>query len=283
MTEPGPPLVGLLVALGCGLLIGLERERRKGRGDDRSAAGIRTFTVAAVCGAMAQNLGLPSLVVAGALLVLVLAALAYWKSRSRDPGLTTELALFATYLVGVQAVLSPPLGAACGAGLALLLAARQRLHRLATQWLSTEEWHDALMLAALGLVVLPLVPNVPQPWLGGINLRPLAAMGVVDPASPGHRSRGAAGGRAALRADRIGFRLGLRVEHRDRRFAGAPDTQRTRTGRRAGGCGGLFERGDMAAGAGDRGSAVAERSTCDRSAGGRRPVVHPPPSASRCC
>lgn len=176
MTEPGAPLVGLLVALGCGLLIGLERERRKGQGDDRSAAGIRTFTVAAVCGAMAQNLGLPSLVVAGSLLVLVLAALAYWKSRSRDPGLTTELALFATYLVGVQAVLSPPLGAACGAGLALLLAARQRLHQLATQWLSTEEWHGALMLAAVGLVVLPLVPNVPQPWLGGINLRPLAAM-----------------------------------------------------------------------------------------------------------
>jgi len=176
MTEPGPPLVGLLVALGCGLLIGLERERRKGQGDDRSAAGIRTFTVVAVCGAMAQNLALPSLVVAGALLVLVLAALAYWKSRSRDPGLTTELALFATYLVGVQAVLSPPLGAACGAGLALLRAARQRLHQLATQWLSTEEWHDALMLAAVGLVVLPLVPNVPQPWLGGINLRPLAAV-----------------------------------------------------------------------------------------------------------
>jgi uncharacterized membrane protein (DUF4010 family) len=32
------------------------------------------------------------------------------------------------------------------------------------------------MLAALGLVFLPLLPNTPQAWLGGINLRPLGAM-----------------------------------------------------------------------------------------------------------
>ena len=36
------------VALGAGLLVGLERERRKGQGDDRQAAGLRTFTVAAL-------------------------------------------------------------------------------------------------------------------------------------------------------------------------------------------------------------------------------------------
>lgn len=58
----------------------------------------------------------------------------------------------------------------------MLLAARQRLHWLATRWLSAEEWRDALMLAALGLVFLPLLPNTPQAWLGGINLRPLGAM-----------------------------------------------------------------------------------------------------------
>lgn len=104
MNEPSLPLIGLLVALGCGILVGLERERRKGEGDDRAAAGIRTFTVAAVSGAMAQGLGHPGLVVVGALLVLVLVGVAYHKSRSRDPGLTTELALFATYLIGVQAM-----------------------------------------------------------------------------------------------------------------------------------------------------------------------------------
>ena len=32
--------LGLAVALGCGLLIGLERERRKREGSDREAAGV---------------------------------------------------------------------------------------------------------------------------------------------------------------------------------------------------------------------------------------------------
>ena len=175
-TVFGPHAVGLAVALGCGLLIGLDRERRKGQGDDRRAAGLRSFTVASISGAMAQAVGEPGLVAVGGLLVVLLSAVAYFKSRSRDPGLTSELALFTTYLVGVTAVGSPPLGAACGAALAGLLAARERLHRFATQVLSEQELHDGLLLAGLGLVVLPLIPTGPLPWLGGIHPRPLAAM-----------------------------------------------------------------------------------------------------------
>lgn len=180
MDAFGPDTLGLLVALGCGLLIGLERERRKGTGDDRRAAGIRSFAITALIGALAQSLGSDwgggLLVVLGGLLIIALVAVAYYKSRSRDPGITTELALFATYLVGVQAILSPATAAACAAGLAALLAARGRLHRFATQLLSEQELHDGLLLAALALVVLPLIPSVPIAWLGGINPRPLAAM-----------------------------------------------------------------------------------------------------------
>lgn len=176
MALPEGMAVGLAVALGAGLLIGIERERRKGRGDDREAAGLRSFAVAAVAGALAQGLPVPGLVVAGAVLVAALTAIAYWKSRSRDPGLTTELALFATYLIGVQAMLWPALAAACGAGLAALLALRERLHRFATQLLSEQELHDGLLLAALALIVLPLLPAGPIAALGGIALRPLGAL-----------------------------------------------------------------------------------------------------------
>lgn len=163
------------MALGCGLLIGLERERRKGEGDDRAAAGVRSFTVAALLGALAEALAQPALVFAGALAVGAMAVLAYARSRSRDPGLTTELALLATYLVGVLAVRDPVLGAACGTLLAVLLAARTQLHRFATQWLSQRELHDGLMLAGFALVLLPLVPDGPIAWLGGMRARPLAA------------------------------------------------------------------------------------------------------------
>lgn len=176
MNALGPHVLGLLVALGCGLLIGLERERRKGSGDDRREAGIRSFTITAVIGALARALGDDLLVALGGLLVVALVAVAYFKSRSRDPGITTELALFATYLVGVQAIQAPGLAAACAAGLAALLAARGRLHRFATELLSEHELHDGLLLAALALVVLPLIPSRPLGWLGGINARPLAAM-----------------------------------------------------------------------------------------------------------
>ncbi|BEP38325.1 DUF4010 domain-containing protein (plasmid) [Variovorax sp. V59] len=169
-------IVGLAVALGIGLMVGIERERRKGDGDRRAAAGLRTFAIAALAGALAQLLPIAGLAPIGAALVALLAVVSHWKSRSRDPGMTTEIALFATYLIGVLSVVTPPLGAACGTGLALLLAARRRLHRFATELLSEQELHDGILLAALTLIALPLIPSRPIEMLGGINPRPLAAM-----------------------------------------------------------------------------------------------------------
>jgi uncharacterized membrane protein YhiD involved in acid resistance len=73
MSFRAATLTGLGVALGCGLLIGIERERRKGSGPTRALAGVRTFTLASLAGAMAQALGQPLLVGAGAVLILLLA------------------------------------------------------------------------------------------------------------------------------------------------------------------------------------------------------------------
>ena len=171
--------VGLLLALGIGLLIGLDRERRKGEGPDRRAAGIRSFALVAVSGALAQLLGELGLVAVGGLFAAALAAISHFKSRSDDPGLTTELALFVTYLVGVLVATQPVLGTACGVALALLLNTRTRLHRFATQVLTEQELHDGLVLCAAALIVLPLIPDRALPWLGDINPRPLAAIAVL--------------------------------------------------------------------------------------------------------
>ena len=75
---------GPAVALGCGL-IGLERERRKDRGADRAAAGVRSFSIVALLGAPGAGGGRGGLVPVGALVVGAMAALAYARSRSRDP------------------------------------------------------------------------------------------------------------------------------------------------------------------------------------------------------
>ena len=148
----------LAIALGIGLLIGIERERRKGEGPARSVAGIRTFAVAALLGAVSLLLGgeiLLSVVVCG---VLLLAAIGYYRS-TEDPGLTTEIALLLTVLLGALAMGEPVLAAGLGAGVAILLAARSRMHHFARKVLTEGEFSDALMLAAATLVVLPLIPD----------------------------------------------------------------------------------------------------------------------------
>jgi uncharacterized membrane protein (DUF4010 family) len=171
--------IGLAVALGVGLLVGIERERRKGSGPQRKAAGMRTFALVTVAGALAQSLSPGALVVVGALAVSAFAALAYWRSvrgpqAPADPGLTTEVALVVAYLVGVQCTVQPAVGAACGAVLAALLAAREGMHRFATEWLTEQELHDALVLAGVALVIVPLAPAAPLPALGGLAPRTAA-------------------------------------------------------------------------------------------------------------
>jgi uncharacterized membrane protein (DUF4010 family) len=160
-----------------------------------------------------MSLGQPALVALGAALVAALAAIAYWHSRrppptagagrmdpSTDPGLTSELALFVTYLVGVLCVQQPALGGAAAAVVALLLALRERLHRLASSVISEGELHDALLLAALVLVLLPLAPAAPWPSLGGMSPRSLLLTVVLILAMQG-------AGHVALRL--FGERAGL--------------------------------------------------------------------------
>jgi uncharacterized membrane protein (DUF4010 family) len=172
----GPLAMGLLVALGGGLLVGLERERRKGQGHGRDAAGLRSFALVSVAGALAHGLDVPGLLAMGALVVGGLAALAYWRQGPEDPGLTTEVALLLSYLIGALSLQAPALGAACAVLLTMLLAARTRLHHFATQVLTEQELHDGLMLAALALIVLPLMPDHPLPWLAGLKARTLLGL-----------------------------------------------------------------------------------------------------------
>jgi uncharacterized membrane protein (DUF4010 family) len=193
-------LPSFAAALGAGLLIGIERERRKGRGADRQFAGVRTFTMASMIGAVAQSLVEPRLVVLGGLLILVLSAIGYARDRSDDPGITTELALFLTYLLGVFAVGEPRFAAAAAVVVATVLFARQGLHRFSTELLTPTELRDALLLGGAALVVLPMIPSTPLAWLGGLDPRRLWALAVLFMAIQGL-------GHIALRA--FGPRMGL--------------------------------------------------------------------------
>jgi uncharacterized membrane protein (DUF4010 family) len=169
LPETPTTFLGPAVALGIGLLIGVERERRKGSGPARAFAGVRSFTVVALTGAFCALADGKALVLVGAMLVAALAGIAYWRDRSRDPGITTELALFITYLLGVTAVSQPILAAGGGAVVALLLAARNTLHRFSRELLSAQELRDALLLAGAILVVLPLLPDQGPAFAPALN------------------------------------------------------------------------------------------------------------------
>jgi uncharacterized membrane protein (DUF4010 family) len=166
-------LIGLGAALGAGLLIGIERERRKGSGPQRALAGARTFTLTSLAGAIAFALEQPWLVAIGALLILVLAAIGYWRNKSDDPGITTELALFVTYLLGVTAVDHPALAAGSSVIVTALLAARRYLHEFSIEVITDIELRDALIFAGAALVILPLLPDHSIVWLADINPRKL--------------------------------------------------------------------------------------------------------------
>ena len=166
-------LTSLALALGIGLLIGVERERRKGQGPTRQFAGVRSFTLVALLGAGTQLLGQVWLTALAGVLVAALVVVAYWRDRSADPGVTTEIALFLTFVLGVLSVPHPEIAAGGGVVVAGLLAARGPLQQFATQTLSEQELRNALILAAAALVVLPLTPDAPLAWLAGVNPRQL--------------------------------------------------------------------------------------------------------------
>ena len=164
-----PAILSIAVALGVGLLVGVERERRMGEGPERAAAGVRTFAITALVGVLAMLTDSSVVVaIAGAGLV-AFTTVSYLHSREDDPGLTTEVALLATFVVGALAVSRPLLAAGTGVALALLLASRSALHGFARRQLSEREVRDGIMLAAAALIVLPLLPDQPiDPW-GAIN------------------------------------------------------------------------------------------------------------------
>ncbi len=194
---PADSAVALATALGIGLLIGAERERRKGSGPGRDAAGIRTFSIVGLMGAVAQMLGSPILTAVVVGLVGLHALQSYRRSQRDDPGLTTEVALILTCVLGVMAVSAPAVAAAAGIALAALLVSRDYLHGFVKKVLTEQELSDVIVLGAIVLVVMPLAPDRFLGPMDAINPRQvmmfivlvmlIGAMGHIAMRIPGQR------------------------------------------------------------------------------------------------
>jgi uncharacterized membrane protein (DUF4010 family) len=162
------PLLNMMVALGSGLLVGVERERAKAG----AAAGLRTFAVASLVGAVSVDTGGPALLAITTAVVALFAGLSYWQTlKDEGPGLTTEFALVLVVLIGGLAMKAPGSAGAVAVVTALLLAGRERLHHFAGSVLTDEEVRSALILGAAAIVVLPLLPNAQIGPFDAINPR----------------------------------------------------------------------------------------------------------------
>jgi uncharacterized membrane protein (DUF4010 family) len=154
------PFLQLAVALGLGLLVGLQRERM-----DSAIAGIRTFALITLFGALAAQLGrvFGGWVVAAGLLVVaafvVAGNLARISKGDADPGQTTELAAVLMYGIGAWVVVGAmPVAIALGGTVAVLLHMREPLHRFVER-IGEGDLKAIMQLVVIALVVLPILPD----------------------------------------------------------------------------------------------------------------------------
>jgi len=158
-----------LTAAALGLLLGLEREWSHRRGP-RQSAGSRTFALLALGGAIAASFG-PWVVAAGMAMVGALLVIGYVRTSTADPGLTTEVAAGATYLLGALALHESALAVAIAAVVAGLLVSKPRLHLFAREVITEVEVEDAVKFLVVAFVVLPLLPDRDLGPFGALNPR----------------------------------------------------------------------------------------------------------------
>jgi len=156
----------MLSALGCGLLIGIERERHKNNNHEQIFAGLRSFTITALLGASCFLLHL-YIGVIGAVAVSLFCVYSLFQQK-QDIGSTTELAFLMTYIIGAVCVWNIPLAAGMAVLLTIILMGKQTLHQFAGKTIQSYELRDGLLLLALILIALPVMPNKPL-WGAVLN------------------------------------------------------------------------------------------------------------------
>lgn len=154
--------LGFLIALGIGLLSGLQRETVK-----TGVAGIRTFALIALtgyfCGLLAQQWDSFWVVVVGLVCLAVLLATANYvqasKEKSHEVGQTTEVAALLIFLLtswlpfGHTAIII-----VAGGTVALLLYLKEPMQAFAMR-LGENDLRAIFQFVAISLVILPVVPD----------------------------------------------------------------------------------------------------------------------------
>jgi uncharacterized membrane protein (DUF4010 family) len=162
-NQPFPALeiaLKIAITLALGLLVGFEREW------SNKDIGVRTFSMAALLGLLGALLGPTAVFISGAAVVtlVVFANLRGLKVEQKLEA-TTSLALALIFLLGILVgeghIFTP---VACSILIAMLLALKPQFRAFAGG-LTQQEIRSAILLALLGFVVWPLLPDrYIDPW-----------------------------------------------------------------------------------------------------------------------
>jgi uncharacterized membrane protein (DUF4010 family) len=178
------------VALGVGLLIGLERGwRSREEAPGSRTAGIRTFAISGLLGGVIGALALAAGATAGGGFIIgigfaayagVLGWFCYTENRADQTfSATTAVAAMVTFALGAYALMGDMRAAAAGAVVtAGLLAGRENLHG----WVERITWPElrsGLVLLAMTFVALPLVPSQKIDELAGSDPREIWLIAIV--------------------------------------------------------------------------------------------------------
>jgi uncharacterized membrane protein (DUF4010 family) len=192
-----PHLQAFMTSLAIGLLIGLERERRRS-----SKAGLRTFALVALLGTLSGLLAEQAdsgwVLAAGLLTIgaMIIAAYINQPDDAGDPGTTTVVAILVCYCLGAAVWFGyGTLAVMLGIATTVLLYFKAELHGISHR-LTPKDLISILQFAVLSFVILPILPdrnfgpydalNPHQAWLmvvlvSGVSLAGYAALRLAGP------------------------------------------------------------------------------------------------------
>ncbi len=153
----------LLVTLGIGALIGLERQHAAIKNKKENFAGIRTFMFVSLLGfmaAMAFHVLSPWAYFAVFLVVAVFTGISYSITASRgDIGATTEFSAVISFLLGTLVFLGfIEISLAITVVVLVLLSAKVKLHNIIGK-ITGDELYDFIRFVVVALLIFPFLPD----------------------------------------------------------------------------------------------------------------------------
>lgn len=151
-------------ALAIGMLVGIERYRDRGT-DERRSAGVRTFTITALIGAVCGLLQTPGITMVTFAALAAMFSIGYWHNSQTKMGLTTEFAAVLVFWLGYLMHQYELPAISAGIVLTIVLALKRELHRFVLESISEREFYDTLKFLVVVIVVYPVLPDRAMgPW-----------------------------------------------------------------------------------------------------------------------